>query len=139
VSGEGHELHHSIAPSARERGEIGESPTQIVEMRVRRGKRGPPSSAAHAEGLLSGRYGVRPHERAATQILLPCLLRFVRLSVRLHDRESNSQGWAAVAVAPDLGVALAESDRQSLYLRTFFRLLSSWVHHKASSAVPIRR
>jgi hypothetical protein len=34
----------------------------------------------------------------------------------------------AVSVAANLGMALAQDDRQALYLRIFFRLLSSWVH-----------
>jgi hypothetical protein len=39
------------------------------------------------------------------------LLRFVCLSVRLSGRESNSRGSAAViAVAEDLGMALAQDD-----------------------------
>ena len=53
----------------------------------------------------------RPHERVVTQMPLPCLLRFVCLSVRLSGRESNSRGSAAViAVAEDLGMALAQDD-----------------------------
>jgi hypothetical protein len=58
---------------------------------------------------------------------------FVACALRLRDRESNSRGSAAViAVSPDLGVALAESDRLPLYLRTLIRLLSSWVHSDLS-------
>lgn len=35
-----------------------------------------------------------------------------------------------VSVAANLGMALAQDDRQALYLRIIFRLLSSWVHSK---------
>ncbi len=59
---------------------------------------------------------------------------FVRCNLHLRDRESNSSRSAAVVtVAPDLGVAPAESDRQARYLRTFFRLLYSWVHQSKQS------
>jgi hypothetical protein len=47
-------------------------------------------------------------------------------------RESNSAPSPTVAVATNLGVALAENDWQTLYLRTFFRLLSSRVHGEKS-------
>jgi hypothetical protein len=52
---------------------------------------------------------------------------FLRWTLRFRDRESNSKGSTTVAVAPDLGMAFAQRDRQPVYLRTFFRLLYSWV------------
>jgi hypothetical protein len=38
----------------------------------------------------------------------------------LGDHEPNSAGPPTVALAPNLGVALAECDQQPLYLRIFF-------------------
>lgn len=58
---------------------------------------------------------------------LPAVPVFVLGDLRLGNRESSSGRPAAVAFAADLGTALPESDRQALYLRTFLRLLSSWV------------
>ena len=63
----------------------------------------------------------RPYERTRPRSYGPAYLGSSAPPVRLRDWESNSRGSRAVAtLTPNLGVALAESNRRPLYLRIFF-------------------
>src|ERR671924_570665 len=69
-----------------------------------------------------------PQESGAPKSCLPCSVCRAAYRSHIQDRNRNSRRSEVVAVAADLRVPLAEDNRQAFYLRTFFRILSSWVH-----------
>jgi hypothetical protein len=58
--------------------------------------------------------------------------RFDPLARREVDPNSAFNCVLPIAIATKLGVATAEAEHMPIYLRTVFRVLSSWVHHQVS-------
>jgi hypothetical protein len=62
---------------------------------------------------------------------------FVAFSQWSWNRSSPSSVFGlSVSVPPKLRVTTAETDYMSIYLRIFFRALSSWVRNLMSEPVP---
>src|SRR6266511_6171358 len=56
-----------------------------------------------------------------------------------HEESEHEPSWAfalPVSLPPELRVTTAQTDHMPLYLRTFIRVLSSWVHRPGASSNP---